>query len=155
MRGFWLIVLLKPGESLRQDAIAVEFDTSHVPVREAFRYLESRGLVVSVPRKGVKVAGLDEPSILEITRMRAALEMLAMRKAMGPICDSDMYLECLAVLETSAFTYFFRNSHLYMSRVSSGSRPHRLAHVPHREMRRGLQLSNSLPSRRLRAPFCG
>lgn len=88
---------LKPGQSLRQDAIAVEFDTSHVPVREAFRYLESKGLVVSIPRRGVKVAGLDEPSILEITRMRAALETLAMREAMGHICDSDIAAAEIAI----------------------------------------------------------
>ena len=35
---------LEPGSKLRQDHIAEEFDTSHVPVREAFRRLEAKGL---------------------------------------------------------------------------------------------------------------
>ncbi|MGO4581238.1 GntR family transcriptional regulator, partial [Cupriavidus sp. 2TAF22] len=81
---------LMPGEWLRQDTIAHEFAISHVPVREAFRRLESQGLVLSEPRKGVRVAHLDETSIVEITRMRAALETLALRVAVPLIRDSDI-----------------------------------------------------------------
>ncbi|WP_250475136.1 GntR family transcriptional regulator [Caballeronia sp. GAFFF1] len=88
---------LQPGEWLRQDAIAAEFTTSHVPVREAFRRLESKGLVQSVPRRGVRVADLDEPSIVEITRMRAALETLAMRVAMPLIQDTDIAAATAAI----------------------------------------------------------
>lgn len=82
--------VLKPGERLRQDVIAGEFNISHVPVREAFRRLESQGLVHSEPRKGVRVAHLDEASIVEITRMRAALETLALRVAVPLITDEDI-----------------------------------------------------------------
>lgn len=82
--------VLRPGEWLRQDAVASEFSISHVPVREAFRRLESQGLVISEPRKGVKVVHLDEASIVEITRMRAALETLAMRVAIPLIADNDI-----------------------------------------------------------------
>lgn len=72
---------LPPGERLRQDHIAAEFGTSHVPVREAFRRLEARGLVISEPRRGVRVAGLDPLAVREVTGMRAALESLALRHA--------------------------------------------------------------------------
>ncbi|MCJ9674875.1 GntR family transcriptional regulator, partial [Neorhizobium sp. SHOUNA12B] len=41
---------LAPGARLRQDHIAEEFETSHVPVREAFRRLEAQGLAISEPR---------------------------------------------------------------------------------------------------------
>lgn len=69
------------GEKLRQDAIAEEFGASHVPVREAFRHLEARGLVVSEPRRGVRVAGFTLEDVREVAEMRAALEVLALRQA--------------------------------------------------------------------------
>ena len=50
---------LVPGSRLAQDHIAEEFGASHVPVREAFRRLESQGLVASEPRRGVRVAGFS------------------------------------------------------------------------------------------------
>ena len=65
---------LQPDAPLRQDHIAREFSSSHVPVREAFRQLEAQHLVVAVPRRGVRVAPLDTNSVKEIAEMRAALE---------------------------------------------------------------------------------
>ncbi|RCS23694.1 GntR family transcriptional regulator [Phyllobacterium salinisoli] len=72
---------IDPGTKLRQDHIAEEFATSHVPVREAFRRLEAQGLAVSEPRRGVRVASFDLGEIKEIAEMRAALEVLALRHA--------------------------------------------------------------------------
>ncbi|KXF76246.1 GntR family transcriptional regulator [Paramesorhizobium deserti] len=72
---------IDPGAKLRQDHIAEEFGTSHVPVREAFRRLEAQGLAVSEPRRGVRVASFDLGEIREVAEMRAALEVLALRHA--------------------------------------------------------------------------
>jgi DNA-binding GntR family transcriptional regulator len=72
---------LAAGTRLRQDHIAEEFGTSHVPVREAFRRLEAQGLAVSEPRRGVRVAGFSLEEVREIAEMRAALEVLALRNA--------------------------------------------------------------------------
>src|ERR1700761_174565 len=72
---------LKPDAPLRQDHVAREFNSSHVPVREAFRQLEAQHLVVALPRRGVRVASLDAASIREISEMRAALEVVALRHA--------------------------------------------------------------------------
>ncbi|WP_062207569.1 GntR family transcriptional regulator [Aureimonas sp. AU12] len=72
---------LEAGAKLRQDHIAAEFEASHVPVREAFRRLEAQGLVVSEPRRGVRVAGFSTEEIREVAEMRAALEVLALRHA--------------------------------------------------------------------------
>ncbi|MFG1346133.1 GntR family transcriptional regulator [Xanthobacter autotrophicus DSM 431] len=74
---------LAAGEKLRQDHIAEEFGASHVPVREAFRRLEARGLAVSEPRRGVRVAAFDRADIREVVEMRAALEALALRHAIA------------------------------------------------------------------------
>lgn len=72
---------IAPGARLRQDHIAEEFGASHVPVREAFRRLEAQGLAVSEPRRGVRVASFDTSEIREVAEMRAALEVLALRRA--------------------------------------------------------------------------
>src|SRR6478752_2688223 len=72
---------IEPGARLRQDHIAEEFATSHVPVREAFRRLEAQGLAVSEPRRGVRVAAFDLREVREVAEMRAALEVLALRHA--------------------------------------------------------------------------
>lgn len=72
---------LEPGSRLGQDHIAEEFGASHVPVREAFRRLEAQGLVVSEPRRGVRVAGFSLEEVREVAEMRAALESLALRNA--------------------------------------------------------------------------
>jgi DNA-binding GntR family transcriptional regulator len=72
---------IEPGARLRQDHIAEEFETSHVPVREAFRRLEAQGLAVSEPRRGVRVAAFNLDEVREVAEMRAALESLALRQA--------------------------------------------------------------------------
>src|ERR1700744_4052113 len=72
---------LKPDEPLRQDHVGRGFSPSHVPVREAFRQLEAQHLVVALPRRGVRVAPLDATAIREISEMRAAVEVVALRHA--------------------------------------------------------------------------
>jgi len=69
------------GTPLRQDMIAREFESSHVPAREALQHLRSQGLAVSLPRRGTRVAPLDQTAILETIEIRAALETLALRLA--------------------------------------------------------------------------
>jgi hypothetical protein len=66
------------GAPVRQDQGAEEFGSSHVPVREAFRLLEAEGLLVALPRKGVRVAPLEPESVFEISLMRSAFEGLAL-----------------------------------------------------------------------------
>lgn len=72
---------MQADEKLRQDHIAIEFSTSHVPVREAFRRLEAMGLVVSLPRRGVRVSSFTKDDMREVAQMRASLEALALRHA--------------------------------------------------------------------------
>lgn len=72
---------LAAGTPLRQDHIAAEFSASHVPVREAFRELEARGLAENLPRRGTRVAGFATGALRELAEMRAVLEPLALRHA--------------------------------------------------------------------------
>jgi DNA-binding GntR family transcriptional regulator len=88
---------IAPGARLRQDELAGEFKASHVPVREAFRRLEAQGLVVVEPRRGVRAAPLDTASVIEVARMRAALEPLALRHALPRFPENQLerLQECL------------------------------------------------------------
>src|SRR5712691_5180053 len=47
---------LQPDAPLRQDHIACEFNSSHVPVREAFRQLEAQHLIVAASRRSGRAA---------------------------------------------------------------------------------------------------
>lgn len=70
--------VLAPGTALRQDHIAEEFEASHVPAREAFQLLRAQGLLISEPRRGMRVAPLNPASVREIVEIRANLEGLAL-----------------------------------------------------------------------------
>lgn len=82
--------LLPPGTRLMQDRVAEEFQSSHVPVREAFRKLEAQGLLIATPRRGVRVTELDPGLVLEVTEMRAALEGLALHHALPRLSRADL-----------------------------------------------------------------
>jgi DNA-binding GntR family transcriptional regulator len=52
-----------------------------VPVREAFRLLETQSLAESLPRRGFRVTFFDMAELREVAEMRASLEALALRHA--------------------------------------------------------------------------
>lgn len=81
---------LGPGTRLRQEVFAFEFGASHVPVREAFRRLETQRLVESLPRRGVRVVSLDARGEREIAGMRSALEVLALRSLSGRVSPRQL-----------------------------------------------------------------
>ncbi|MCC7362806.1 MAG: GntR family transcriptional regulator [Dehalococcoidia bacterium] len=49
---------IAPGEHLRQEEVAAKWGVSQTPVREAFRRLESEGLVEHAANRGVVVRGI-------------------------------------------------------------------------------------------------
>lgn len=75
------IQALPPHTPLREEAIAQEFDTSRVYVREALSVLADRGLVERIPNIGARVAKLDLQSAIEIYEAREALESQCVRLA--------------------------------------------------------------------------
>lgn len=72
---------LQPGQKLRQEELATQFQISSTPVREALRKLEAEGLVTSVPHQGVYVTRLDPEEIEERYHLRALLEGYAAKEA--------------------------------------------------------------------------
>lgn len=64
----------KPGEALRQDAIAELFGVSRVPVRDALSKLVAMQLATNVPRKGIVVHPLSRNLLKELFEVRVILE---------------------------------------------------------------------------------
>ncbi|MEQ6918152.1 GntR family transcriptional regulator [Halomonas aquatica] len=69
-----------PGERLSEVQLARDLGVSRAPVREAARLLESRGLVVSQPRRGFFVRVLDPGELVDIFDLRLCLERHAMER---------------------------------------------------------------------------
>jgi DNA-binding GntR family transcriptional regulator len=133
--------VLQPDVPLRQDHVAREFGSSHVPVREAFRQLEAQHLVVAVPRRGVRVAPLDANSVKEIAEMRAALEVVALRHAAPRLTSAHLARIELALIEgDNAETlqdFEVANRAFHHALVASCAMPRLLSCLD------GLQLANS------------
>ena len=78
------------GEPLRQDAIAIAFGVSRIPVREALRQLEAEGLVSFYPHRGAVVSTLSLDEIEEVFSLRASLECDLLRRAIPLLTDAQL-----------------------------------------------------------------
>lgn len=67
----------RPGERLVEQRLAEELDLSRTPVREAFRMLQSEGLVQVEPNRGATVRGLTVDDIADLYELRGRLEAMA------------------------------------------------------------------------------
>lgn len=80
---------LPPGAQLRQDKVAQEFGTSHIPVREAFAQLEARGFVTIIANRGAFVSAMTRDEAEQLQAMRVALELLALDTAVDAFTAQD------------------------------------------------------------------
>ncbi|ALM52007.1 GntR family transcriptional regulator [Halomonas huangheensis] len=82
-----------PGERLSEVALATELGISRAPVREAARLLESRGLVISRPRRGFFVRSLDAEELGDVFDLRICLERHAferLQQRFTPAIDAQL-----------------------------------------------------------------
>lgn len=82
--------LLKGGDKLVEAQLQKQFKISRSPLREAFRDLEKKGLVVITPRKGTFVRQITRRDIENNFPVRAALEGLAARLALKSISKAGL-----------------------------------------------------------------
>ena len=69
---------LKPGDRLIETVLAKEMNIGRNAVREAIRYIEKEGLIVTTPFKGAQVVEMSKNDLKDIYDVRNALETLAL-----------------------------------------------------------------------------
>ena len=79
--------VLRGGDQLVEAELQKQFGISRSPLREAFRDLEKKGLVVIIPRKGTYVKQVNRKDIEDNFPVRAVLEGLAAREAHPNMID--------------------------------------------------------------------
>jgi DNA-binding GntR family transcriptional regulator len=81
---------LVSGTRLVLRALAIQYDTSDIPVREALRMLERDGLVEMLPYRGARVTTLTAREIEETYFIRGHLESIATGLAAERITDAEL-----------------------------------------------------------------
>lgn len=72
--------MLLPGDRVVETDMANKLNISRVPVREALRLLESQGIVISEPFKGIRLAPVSKARLENIFEVRVTLELLAVKR---------------------------------------------------------------------------
>ena len=70
---------LAPGTHLVQEDVAAQLGVSRQPVQQAMLLLKNEGLVVEAGARGLYVAPIDAPSIIQRYQIRLVLDQLAAR----------------------------------------------------------------------------
>lgn len=78
------------GEKIKENQIATEFKVSRTPIREAFKQLESEGLIDYIPNRGCFAKGFTRQDIEDIYAVRRALEIMAVEWAVIRISDEQI-----------------------------------------------------------------
>ena len=71
---------LSPGSRLKEKEISQLLNVSRTPIREAFRILESDGLVEIHPNKGVLIPRIEREDLDEVCELRILVEVYCIRK---------------------------------------------------------------------------
>jgi len=75
--------LLAPGSRLGIADLVQRYEIGATPLREGLSRLVSRGLIIGIGQRGFRVADVSRDDLLDITRMRTAVELEALRLAMA------------------------------------------------------------------------
>lgn len=126
---------LRPGDAVRQDAIASALEVSSVPVREALKVLASEGLVTYRPHHGYYVTKLTMRDIVEIYRVRELLESEALRAGVPKLTESHLeeMRQALADIDATDMDDIVAmtdaNERFHMTLLSACEQPHLIKHI--------------------------
>lgn len=79
-----------PGSRLDPEALALEFDCSRTPIREALQQLEASGLVQVMPKRGTFVSEWTGEELAERFEVMAELEAMCARLAARRITEAEL-----------------------------------------------------------------
>jgi len=81
---------LASNQAISERYISQLLHISTTPVKEAFRILQSEGLIYSVPRKGSYVSSMSKDNMEQITFIRSSLEGVAAYYAARNVTDDEI-----------------------------------------------------------------
>ena len=87
---------IEPGAWIDEQKLALEFDVSRTPLREALKVLATEGLVTMKPRRGAYVTEMSRDDVAQVYHLMALLEADAAARAAE--CATPTQLEHLARL---------------------------------------------------------
>jgi DNA-binding GntR family transcriptional regulator len=123
--------LLRPGQRVTQEDVAVRLGVSVAPVREALRVLEQEGQLVYHPRRGYFVTELRIEDLEEIYELRRVLEGRVIRLALPGLDDETLTRvraaaeECEAAGEAADVTReLAANRRFHFGLLESAEQPH-------------------------------
>ncbi len=92
----WLVAAIRsgrirPGDPIREEALARQLRCSRTPVREALQRLRAEGYLERGRRRGLSVAEPTQEELLDLCVVRETLEGLAARLAARGITTSEVY----------------------------------------------------------------
>ncbi len=95
---------IAPGERIVEEELALQYNVSRGPVREALRRIEEEGLVTYESRKGCRVKTISYKEMWENYLVRSTLEVLAVKILAGNLpeeYEAEMK-KCLCAMEEAA-----------------------------------------------------
>ncbi|MCA0906935.1 GntR family transcriptional regulator [Ruegeria marisrubri] len=95
---------LAEGETIRQEALAEEYDVSRMPIREALKRLNAEGLVQWANNRGGSVTKHSLDEIGEIFDLRILIEVDLFRRAI-PIMGPREFARCDEILKQMEASY--------------------------------------------------
>ncbi len=95
--------VIKPGTKLTEHVLCKKYNVSRTPVREAFRQLESDGLIENIPNRGAFAVGLSQRDISDLFDLRCLFEIKAVEWAIQRMDDEDID----SLKETMEFMEFY------------------------------------------------
>ncbi|MDQ0390479.1 GntR family transcriptional regulator [Labrys monachus] len=133
LRSEILTCELEPGRELSEAELALRFEVSKTPVREALATLRSEGFVRTFPRRGYQVVPITFGDMNELFELRTILEAGAAELACTRFTDAELdNLEALAdvvydLSEQPSLKRFIeanRDFHTEIARASGNRRLH-------------------------------
>ncbi|MFT4053312.1 MAG: GntR family transcriptional regulator [Novosphingobium sp.] len=94
---------LPPGARIKQDELAEELATSRIPVRDALRILEARGLVTMRANAGARVTSLTRRDLEVSYEIRERIEPLLLADSVPHLTEPDL-ADLRAVMERNEQT---------------------------------------------------
>lgn len=101
--------LILPGDRIIEADLAEQLGVSRVPVREALRVLESQGIVVNEPYKGIRLTPVTHERIDQLIEVRVALETTAAIRAIRLKLNDGPHLQELETIVHEMETMAARN----------------------------------------------